>query len=280
MKENELRKKINAVSQSSAIFKKIGKFIENNWESICFMTATEVAKKLNISQGSVSRFCSELGFVGFNEFVKIMQEIHQEGAMTAPKRLEKIKNDESGYKEIIESEKNNLNMIPEIMLKNDFKNIVDKIVKSKKVILISARLSATLLQSFEYTLSKIRDNVEIVIPGSSAWNNIVLNNPKDTFVFVISFPRYPALLLNKLKDMNDCGYEIGLMTNSMVCPLISFSKYYIEVPISYGSFFDIYTTATVLLNFIVMEAAKKIKNLEKRINELEKYEQKEITYIS
>lgn len=148
----------------------------------------------------------------------------------------------------------------------------------KKIVLLSARISATLLDQIHYMLSKIRDNVQIVLPGSPEWNNLILEKPEDTFIFTIMFPRYPNILITEIAALHKAGFEIGLMTNSMLSPLIPHSSYYIEVPVSSTSIFDCYGTATVLLNYLVRDIAGQIENLEERLNRLETYEKENDTY--
>ena len=179
---------------------------------------------------------------------------------------------------MIEVEQENLNRLPEIVSGEAYRKIVKAMTDRKKIVLLSARISATLLDQIHYMISKIRDNVQIVLPGSPEWNNLILEKPEDTFIFTIMFPRYPNILITEIAALHKAGFEIGLMTNSMLSPLIPHSSYYIEVPVSSTSIFDCYGTATVLLNYLVRDIAGQIENLEERLNRLETYEKENDTY--
>lgn len=98
--------------------------------------------------------------------------------------------------------------------------MVKAMAEKKKIVLLSARISATLLPQIHYMLSKIRDNVQMVLPGSPEWNNLVLENREDIFAFTIMLPRYPNVLITEITALYEAGFEIGLMTNSMLCPVI------------------------------------------------------------
>ena len=65
MSAQEFKNQVARVSHSSNTFHKLGTFMEENWVSVGMLSATEVAKRAGVSQGSVTRFCNELGFAGF-----------------------------------------------------------------------------------------------------------------------------------------------------------------------------------------------------------------------
>lgn len=273
----EFKNQVARVSHSSNTFHKLGIFMEENWVSVGMLSATEVAKRAGVSQGSVTRFCNELGFAGYSEFSKKWKESIYE-PLSAPDRLKNIRGEHADLAHMIEVEQENLNRLPEIVSGEAYRKIVKAMTDRKKIVLLSARISATLLDQIHYMLSKIRDNVQIVLPGSPEWNNLILEKPEDTFIFTIMFPRYPNILITEIAALHKAGFEIGLMTNSMLSPLIPHSSYYIEVPVSSTSIFDCYGTATVLLNYLVRDIAGQIENLEERLNRLETYEKENDTY--
>ena len=245
--------------------------------SIGLLNATEVAKKAGVSQGSVTRFCNELGFAGYSEFTKKWKANIYE-PLSAPDRLKNIRKEHQDLTHMIEEEQENLNRLPEIASGEAYRKMVKAMAEKKKIVLLSARISATLLPQIHYMLSKIRDNVQMVLPGSPEWNNLVLENPEDVFVFTIMLPRYPNVLITEITALYEAGFEIGLMTNSMLCPVIPCSACHIEVPVSSTSIFDSYGTATVLLNYLVRDIAGQTEKLEERLDRLETYEKENDTY--
>lgn len=277
MTQQELKEKVAIVAQSSNVFRKLGKFIEENWTGIGMLNATEVAIKAEVSQGSVTRFCNILGFSGYNEFSKVWKQSIYEN-LSAPNRLKNVKEKHADLSRIIEEEQQNLQKLPEIVLGEHYKQIVRQLVEKEKIVLMSARISATLLDEFYYTFSKIRDNVKVVTPETPEWNNIVLENPKNVFVFVVMFPRYPNSLIKEVEELHNAKFEIGLLTDNILCPLTQLSKYHLEVPISSASFFDIYNTPRTLINYLIMDVAKHIDNLEDRMTRLEEFESKSGVY--
>lgn len=277
LNEEQLKNKIISISHNSSTFKKLGEFIDKNWNQMIFITATEIANKTMISQGSVSRFFSEVGFKGYSDFINNLKQLARNKS-TAPNRLKNIKKNDLDVDKIIKTEQQNLNKLYDVVNKKDFEKLVNALVNYKKIIFLSARISATLLDDIYYSFAKIRNNVSIVTPDTIEWNMITFNDPKDVFIFVVSFPRYPNNLINKVKELKNAGYTIGLVTDSLMSPIIINSDIHIEVPISTISFFDVYSTTMVFFNILIIKVAKNIPGLEDRMNKLETYEKKENIY--
>ena len=58
--------------------KLIAEFVLDNFAEACFITSTEIAKRLNISDSSVIRFTRTLGYAGFMDFQKAIRKKYTE----------------------------------------------------------------------------------------------------------------------------------------------------------------------------------------------------------
>ena len=58
--------------------KMIAKYVLDNSSDACFMTSTEIALKLGVSESSVIRFSRSLGFTGFMDFQKALRKDYQD----------------------------------------------------------------------------------------------------------------------------------------------------------------------------------------------------------
>ena len=64
--------------------KMIAKYILDYSADACFMTSTEIALKLNVSESSVIRFSRSLGFGGFMDFQKMLRKEYQDKVSAYP----------------------------------------------------------------------------------------------------------------------------------------------------------------------------------------------------
>ena len=56
--------------------KLIAEFILDNFAEACFITSTEIAKRLHVSDSSVIRFTRTLGYTGFMDFQRSIRKTY------------------------------------------------------------------------------------------------------------------------------------------------------------------------------------------------------------
>ncbi|KOF56480.1 transcriptional regulator, RpiR family protein [Clostridium sp. DMHC 10] len=273
---DEFKKKMSAISQGSYAYEKLAHYIEKNYKHIIFMTASEVANEADVSQGSVSRFCSALGYRGYNDFLHNLQQFMRE-EITAPQRLEYTSHNKD-LSNILNMEHSNIDELHNILSEPSYQKLVDKIITSKEIVLLSSRMSATLLPYTGYLLNKIRNNVVEVTSESHLWNTLELRDPETTFIFTIIFPRYPNDLINKLRALKKEGFCIAALTDSIISPVADIADNVITVPVTTSSIFDIYSTPMLFINLLLRDAANCMEGLDKRLDKLEKIEKESNTY--
>lgn len=273
---DKLKQQMFVISQGSAAYEKLAYYIEKNYKHIIFMTASEVAGEAEVSQGSVSRFCSALGYRGYNDFLHNLQQFIRE-EITAPQRLQYTAHN-NNLASVINMEHNNLDELEEILSQETYQELVQKIIAAEELVILSSRMSATILPYTSYILNKIRNNVVQVTPDSPLWNTLELRNPEKTLILTIVFPRYPNDLIKKLERLKREGFSIAGITDSIISPVTSLAEPVISVPITTSSIFDIYSTPMLFINLLLRDVANGIEGLDKRINKLEEIEKENNIY--
>ena len=274
-----LLQKMITISSDSPTYGKLAYYIEKNYMRIIFMTAGELASEANISQGSVSRFCIALGYHGYNDFLRNLQKFVSE-EITAPQRLQYISQNQNNNKirGILNMEHKNIDELETILCQPSYTQLIKKIVSAKEIVLLSARMSATLLPYTGYVLNKIRNGVVQVTPNNSMWETLSLRDPKETLIFAVAFPRYPNVLVNKLQQLKAEGFSIAAITDSIISPITYIADPIINVPITISSIFDIYSTPMMFLNLLLRDVAKEIDGLNQRLSKLEKLDSVHAVY--
>ena len=74
--------------------KRIGQFILENYDKAAFMTAAKLGETVNISESTVVRFASDLGYDGYPAMQKALQEMIR-SKLTSVQRIE-VSNDRLG----------------------------------------------------------------------------------------------------------------------------------------------------------------------------------------
>lgn len=273
--EKALKLNIAEAAKSSRVNGIIGRYLFEHEDDAVFLTAQELAQHAGVSQGSVTRFCFSLGFSGYGEFQKKLQKSNRIGQTTAVERMKYLKDINQSDIDIIESEKQALDRLYDVIRTKEYKYLIDRLIHAKKIYLISARLSATVVQYLYYGLCKLRDQVTILQRDMVLWDALDYADPeniKDALVIAVSFPRYSEDLVEKLDDLNQCGYELFAITDSLLSPAAQRSRQSLMVPLTRKSIFDVYSTPLLLFNLILKDVAVALPGFEERMIRMEQDE--------
>lgn len=267
------------VSADSTVYKKIAAYIEQYYMQIIFMTAGELALQLSVSQGSVSKFCIALGYRGYADFLRNLQKFVGK-EITAPERYHYTSVSTHHTDDVIEREIENLRTLKEITAGADYHKLVDTIVNAEEIVLLSARMSATLLPYMRYTLDKLRDNVRLVTPDGNDWDYFQVKYKKERVrVIAIGLPRYPRVLVEKVKELRKDGYKIDVITDSRFSPLCKYADTKVFIPTTVASVFDLYSTPMAFINLLITDVSKQLPEMEERLAKIEQIDNQQKIYF-
>ena len=268
------------VSADSTVYKKIAAYIEQYYMQIIFMTAGELALQLSVSQGSVSKFCIALGYRGYADFLRNLQKFVGK-EITAPERYHYTSVSTHHTDDVIEREIENLRTLKEITAGADYHKLVDTIVNAEEIVLLSARMSATLLPYMRYTLDKLRDNVRLVTPDGNDWDYFQVKYKKERVrVIAIGLPRYPRVLVEKVKELRKDGYKIDVITDTRFSPLCKYADTKVFIPTTVASVFDLYSTPMAFINLLITDVSKQLPEMEERLAKIEQIDNQQKIYFS
>ena len=268
------------VSADSTVYKKIAAYIEQYYMQIIFMTAGELALQLSVSQGSVSKFCIALGYRGYADFLRNLQKFVGK-EITAPERYHYTSVSTHHTDDVIEREIENLRTLKEITAGADYHKLVDTIVNAEEIVLLSARMSATLLPYMRYTLDKLRDNVRLVTPDGNDWDYFQVKYKKERVrVIAMGLPRYPRVLVEKVKELRKDGYKIDVITDSRFSPLCKYADTKVFIPTTVASVFDLYSTPMAFINLLLTDVSKQLPEMEERLAKIEQIDNQQKIYFS
>ena len=268
------------VSADSTVYKKIAAYIEQYYMQIIFMTAGELALQLSVSQGSVSKFCIALGYRGYADFLRNLQKFVGK-EITAPERYHYTSVSTHHTDDVIEREIENLRTLKEITAGVDYHKLVDTIVNAEEIVLLSARMSATLLPYMRYTLDKLRDNVRLVTPDGNDWDYFQVKYKKERVrVIAMGLPRYPRVLVEKVKELRKDGYKIDVITDSRFSPLCKYADTKVFIPTTVASVFDLYSTTMAFINLLITDVSKQLPEMEERLAKIEQIDNQQKIYFS
>ena len=253
--------------------KRIAKYIEEHYDKVAFMTASKLGATVGVSESTVVRFATEIGYSGYPELQRAMQEMIR-SRLTSVQRLE-ITAQNLEIPQLLSAVLNQdidiIRRTNEETSHEDFYQAVDAIVDARCVYIMGARSSHALATFLSYYFNLIFDSVRLVNCSSEAeiFEQMV-NVGKDDAVVAISFPRYSRKVVKALQFATDRGARTIALTDSPLSPLAEAAAYRMLARSDMASFVDSLVAPLSLINaFIVTTAIRKKETVGENLRRLE-----------
>lgn len=253
--------------------KKIADFIMGDFNKAVFLTAAKLGKITGVSESTVVRFATMLGFPGYPEFQKAMTEY-------ASKRLSSIdKIDISSnvakkqavLEKVLTSDIEKIKLTLDILDNDTFETAINTINNSKKIYICGLRSCKALAEILGFYLKNIYDDVIVISTNSFSeiLEQIIRISDKDCFIG-ISFPRYSMRTLKAMEYANNKNAEVIAITDSKSSPMCLYSSCNLIAKTEMTNTFDSLTAPLSLINAIV--TALSVKNNDRVIKNLNEVE--------
>jgi DNA-binding MurR/RpiR family transcriptional regulator len=238
---------------------KIAHFLLNNPHKVAFLTGTQLAQKVGVSQPTMIRFAQTLGFPKFHLFSEAFQELLKAEVTSADRYSMSLSGSSAADPDstgIIARDIRTLTALARNFPRKHFDDAVALICKSRHVVSLGTRGSAFLALYLSYFLGKVKRNVSVVTSGSTTDFDRLLNLGEDDMVVAIAFPRYPTETLDLARFCAERGVKVVAVTDRTDSPLALLSTLSIIVPITFTTIFDSYSSVLCFLNMLVTEVGR------------------------
>ena len=170
----------------------IAKYILEHYDKVAFMTAARLGATVGVSESTVVRFATEIGYTGYPELQQAMQEMIR-NKLTSVQRMEVTAN-RIGDNDILDSVFNqDIDIIRRTMEETSHENFyqaADAISSARKIYILGARSSLALATFLSYYMHLLFENVLLVQSTSEGeiFEQMIRIDENDV-VIGISFPR-------------------------------------------------------------------------------------------
>ena len=260
-------------SKLSKGHKLIARYVLEHFDKSAFMTASKLGQTVGVSESTVVRFAIELGFDGYPDFQKALQDVMR-NKLTSFQRID-VTSGQIGEDDILEKvlslDIDRIRGTLNECSKKDFYEAVDRIVTANTIYVIGTRSSAALASFTSYYLNLIFPYVKLVRPSStSEMFEQILRVDSNDVAIGFSFPRYSKQTLNALKYAHDKGAGVIAFTDSKNSPLVKYADNVLIAQSDMASFVDSLVAPLSLINALIV--AVSMRNKEKLSNNFKKLE--------
>ena len=270
--------------------KAIASYISDHYEQAVFMTAAKLGDTVGVSESTVVRFASYVGYSGYPEFQKDLEEWVQ-NKINSVQKID-AKYGRSTQSEILTSVLNaDIEKITDTIDNLDpaaFETAVSIILEAKNIYIMGIRSCAPLADFLHFYLNMIRGNVILLrsTSVSETFEQMIRIDEKDAMIG-ISFPRYSMRTLKAMEFANDRNAKVIAITDTVHSPMNLYSSCNLLARSDMVSIVDSLVAPLSLINALVVamclkrpaDVTKNLKELESAWNNYQVYLNDEINFI-
>ena len=188
-------------SSMSKGHKRITDYITENYDMAAFMTAAKLGDAVGVSESTVVRFASELGFSGYPQLQKALQEVVK-SRLTSVQRMEAA-GGEDMLEHAFSSDIDTIKATRESISREAFNASVEAINRAKHIYVLGVRSAASLASFAAFYLNFVYDSVTLIEPAGTgeAFDQAFRINKDDVCIEIFKADdKYAALYIRQGSD--------------------------------------------------------------------------------
>ncbi len=279
----ELQKTINSAKLTKTQ-KIIAEYILDHSSDACFMTSTEIADKLGVSESSVIRFSRSLGFSGFMEFQKTLRRDYQDKVLSISSSIT-VPSERFLQQNRLETPSDYIHAHFQITAKNlesvlannaiqAFDEAGDIIVNSNRRYIAASRGDTSLSDYFLLYLKQMLPHVVMTNTTSLTPIDHMCSIEKDDCLIIFSFPRYSSLDVITAQMAYDAEARIIVITDKPSAKLAPYATVLLTASVDSNSFFNSFTAPQFIAEALLDTVCHKVDGIDKRLKRIDKYLEK------
>ena len=288
---NDLSNRINdAYSKLSKGQKRLATYITDNYDKAVFLTAAKLGEVVGVSESTVVRFATHLGYKGYPEFQSALEELVR-NKLNSIQRMEVTYGRISQSKileTVLKSDADKIHSTLEKIDQNAFELAVDTILHAKHIYIIGIRSCAPLASFMAFYFTLMFPNVHLIQTSSSSeiFEQMVRIGKEDVIIG-ISFPRYSMRTLKAMEFANNRSAKVITLTDSVHSPMNLYSSCNLIADSDMASIVDSLVAPLSVVNALVValcmkkqkEVISTLETLEEIWDEYQVYSKDELNMV-
>ena len=237
------------------------------------MTASKLGQLAEVSESTVVRFASELGYDGYPSMQRALQEMIR-SRLTSTQRIRAagdLLERQDLLSAVIQSDIDKLRQMSGGADQREFDRVVDQLLDCRHIYILGVRSSSFVAGYLNFYMHLLTENVTLVQSNAAGeiFEQLLRIGPEDVML-AISFPRYSKVTLNTVKFAQDRGATIVAITDNKLSPLYQMSDEALLAPCEMISFVDSMVAPLSLVNALLIAIGRRLgTDVTKTFGELE-----------
>ncbi len=253
--------------------RQIARYLLEHYDKAAYMTAAKLGATVSVSESTVVRFVMELGYAGYPEFQRALQELIRT-RLTSIQRVDVTNNligEGDVLEKVLQSNIDNIRHTMDSISRADFQDAVQAIVNARNIYIIGVRSSAMLAGFLGYSLQMVMDNVRLVesTAGSEMFRQMMSVGAGDVLV-AISFPRYSKRVIKAVEFARNAGADVISLTDSPESPIAHGAAQLLVAQSDMAAYVDSLVAPLSLINAIIVAVSRaNTESVRERLTTLE-----------
>ena len=252
---------------------RIARYVLENTDKAAFMTAAKLGQKADVSESTVVRFALELGYEGYPEMRKALQEMIR-NRLTSVQRIEVAKTvigSRDTLAAILNSDMENILRTQNELDRSQFDAAVDSLLNARHIYILGTRTSAALSMFMGFYFNLLFENVKVLYENTAGeiFEQILRIGPGDVFVG-ISYPRYSKRTVSAVRFARERGATVLALTDADTSPIAELSDICLLARSDMVSFVDSLVAPLSLINALIVAVSERKTGVAGIFGDLEK----------
>ncbi len=233
--------------------RRIAQYIAGHYEKAVFMTAGMLGRQCGVSESTVVRFASALGYEGYPELQEALRGLVRQ-RLTAEQRFAIASGIEPRevLATVLKNDMQNIRKTVETLPQEDFDNAVRRLLGARRIYVMGLRSAAPLAQFMYHYLHQIFDDVILVQNTTGDVFEEIARIGREDVLVGISYPRYSARTLECMRFALSNGAQVVGFTDGEMSPLREASDVCLCASTDMASFVDSLAAPLSLINALIV----------------------------
>ncbi|WP_322783238.1 MurR/RpiR family transcriptional regulator [Acinetobacter nectaris] len=228
-------------SQLTPQEKKVADFILDHIHDLVTYNSAEIARLSQVSKATVSRLFKRLGYTSYKALREHTRTLRQQGIPLVENK--EILAKDSLLQRHYEQEKLNLQLLMQYLTSPEFSNILDALLKAKKIAITGFRNSYAVALHLRQQLLQARSDVYLYPQSGQTIAEELVDLTKEDVFILFAFRRRPQHLKHILQYLQKNNVPVLLISEEKSSELMQLSSWHIHMSLDSISAFDSYTAA-------------------------------------
>jgi DNA-binding MurR/RpiR family transcriptional regulator len=255
--------------------KRVAEYILKNPNNSAVESAAEIGKNADVSETTVIRFCYSLGYEGFTEIQKELQQqlLTSKSSMDSFVESKRMFAEEPHfYAKVMEKDRENIAFLMKTIDYTQFDDAIGYLESASHVLVAGLYASYPAAHWFGFTLNLIRGKTKIYKQDTDNIFSISTEINKGWTVVVLSFHRYAKESFEIARTAKEQGANVIVITDSLLAPIAQYANIVIPLEIERTSTIDLTAPLFSVLNTLL--SGYSMKNLDQVEKRMQAYDMK------